>query len=168
VGRILGAELADAAAPHFVASPLGRARASMEIIRQILGLPVADYATDERLREVDVGAWTGLGDAEVPRDSAHWKARQADKWNIPCPGGESYAMVAERARDWFLSLTGETIAVSHGGFGRILRALYLDLPWQDISTLEEPHDCVFRLSGGWVEKLACPPGPVFDAKPAAP
>jgi len=36
----------------FVASPLGRARATMEQVRGALNLPLHDYAIDDRLREM--------------------------------------------------------------------------------------------------------------------
>ena len=40
----------------FVASPLGRARATMELVRGTLNLPPHDYAIDDRLREIAYGA----------------------------------------------------------------------------------------------------------------
>src|ERR1700687_4425741 len=48
----------------FVASPLGRARATMELVRGALKLPPDDYAIDDRLREIGYGHWEGstLGD----------------------------------------------------------------------------------------------------------
>src|SRR5215471_14219966 len=36
----------------FVASPLGRARATMELMRSELNMPLADYLLDDRLREL--------------------------------------------------------------------------------------------------------------------
>jgi broad specificity phosphatase PhoE len=43
----------------FVASPLGRARSTMELVRGALKLPLADYAVDDRLREIGYGLWEG-------------------------------------------------------------------------------------------------------------
>src|SRR5580704_3251071 len=43
----------------FVASPLGRARSTMELVRGALKLPVAGYALDDRLREIGYGDWEG-------------------------------------------------------------------------------------------------------------
>jgi probable phosphoglycerate mutase len=43
----------------FVASPLGRARSTMELVRGSLKLPPGDYAIDERLREIAYGDWEG-------------------------------------------------------------------------------------------------------------
>src|SRR5258708_35004355 len=39
----------------FVASPLGRARSTMELVRGSLQLPPHDYAIDDRLREIGYG-----------------------------------------------------------------------------------------------------------------
>src|ERR1700710_2401763 len=41
----------------FVASPLGRARLTMELLRTELKLPAQDYALDDRLREIGYGHW---------------------------------------------------------------------------------------------------------------
>ena len=43
----------------FVASPLGRARLTMELVRDTLKLPPDDYAVDDRLREIGYGHWEG-------------------------------------------------------------------------------------------------------------
>src|SRR5450755_2981174 len=43
----------------FVASPLGRARATMELVRGRLNLPPHQYAIDDRLREIGYGDWEG-------------------------------------------------------------------------------------------------------------
>jgi broad specificity phosphatase PhoE len=54
----------DKAALPYVSSPLGRARQTMELARGKLELPVADYALDDRLREIGYGTWEGLTLAE--------------------------------------------------------------------------------------------------------
>jgi broad specificity phosphatase PhoE len=43
----------------FVASPLGRARSTMELVRGVLKLPRDAYALDDRLREIGYGRWEG-------------------------------------------------------------------------------------------------------------
>src|ERR1700689_95889 len=43
----------------FVASPLGRARQTMELVRGILQLPLSAYALDDRLREIGYGEGEG-------------------------------------------------------------------------------------------------------------
>jgi broad specificity phosphatase PhoE len=141
--------------PRVASSPLGRAVATTAIILETFGLPLGDYETDDRLREVDYGDWTGLNKAQV-RESYRQQAeaRDADPWNIPPPNGESYSQVAERALDWLRAQDRPVIAVSHGGFGRILRGVILGLDGIAIRALPEPHDCVFRLTAETVECIA--------------
>src|ERR1700690_2770649 len=42
---------------EFVASPLVRARSTMELVRDTLGLPPDQYQVDDRLREIGYGQW---------------------------------------------------------------------------------------------------------------
>src|SRR5512140_2788576 len=68
-----------ASALPFVASPLGRARSTMELVRSALQLPHHDYAVDDRLREIGYGQWEGLTLPEMARhDAATFASRAAD------------------------------------------------------------------------------------------
>jgi probable phosphoglycerate mutase len=112
---------ADPARLAYVASPLGRARETMELMRTALGVPPASYRADERLREIGYGAWEGLTVAEMA--AAHpavFAARNADKWQVAAPGGETYAALAARLKEWAGSLTLDTVAVAHSGTARAL------------------------------------------------
>ena len=141
----------------YVASPLERARTTMEIIRTQLGLPPKDYSTDLRLREINLGAWDGLTHKEARAlDPVVFNKREADKWNVRVPGGESYADVAKRAERWLLGVKRDTFAVTHGGFTRILRGLFEGLNAKEISDLDEPQGVVFRVRGNKVK--------LFDGK----
>src|SRR4029450_1149760 len=68
-GNVLGDLLArddhDTSALPFVASPLLRARATMELVRGALRLPPDQYALDDRLREIGYGVWEGSTLAEM-------------------------------------------------------------------------------------------------------
>ena len=114
----------------FVASPLGRARHTMELVRGALRLPPADYALDDRLREIGYGEWEGSTLAQ--QQASHpeiFAIRERDTWGVPPPGGESYASVAKRMQDWYQSLEGDTVAVAHGGTARALMvALGIETP----------------------------------------
>jgi probable phosphoglycerate mutase len=108
----------------YVASPLGRTRETMERLRETIGLAPPTYRLDERLKELTFGAWEGLTWKEIrDRDPEGARAREADKWGFVPPGGESYAMLAERVRPFLDELTRESVLVSHGGVGRVLLAL---------------------------------------------
>ena len=105
----------------FVASPLGRARSTMELVRGTLKLPPGDYAIDDRLREIAYGDWEGATLAQMQAaDPDVFAARQSDKWTVAPPGGESYATVQARVSDWYSQLTADTVAVAHGVTARAL------------------------------------------------
>jgi broad specificity phosphatase PhoE len=105
----------------FVASPLGRARSTMELVRGTLQLSPDDYAVDDRLREIGYGRWEGLTLPEMElHDAATFAARNEDTWGVAAPAGESYASVTLRVRQWFDSLLIDTVAVAHGGTMRAL------------------------------------------------
>jgi probable phosphoglycerate mutase len=107
----------------YVASPLMRARKTMELVRAGLGLDVADYRTDARLAELSFGRWEGLTFADLKRNAADARAlatREHDKWGFVPPGGESYADLLVRVRQWHETVARDTIVVAHGGVARTL------------------------------------------------
>ena len=113
----------------FVSSPLSRARETMEIARAEMGLDPAGYRQDAALKELSFGAWQGLTWAEIAvRDRKGLAERQRNKWAFAPPGGESYAMLAERVSAWLASLTAEALVVSHGGVARVIMTLVAGLP----------------------------------------
>jgi broad specificity phosphatase PhoE len=121
LARLLAQEGREAALLPYVASPLGRARMTMELARGALQLPPADYSIDDRLREIGYGQWEGLTLPEMQlNDAATFALRQVDKWSIAAPSGESYASVTSRIRDWFDSIAVDTVVVAHGGTMRAL------------------------------------------------
>ena len=114
----------------YVASPLGRARSTMELVRGALRLPPGDYSIDDRLREIGYGDWEGSTLAQMQaRDPEVFARRQVDKWTVSPPGGETYASVQIRARDWYDQVLVDTVAVAHGGTARALMvALGIETP----------------------------------------
>lgn len=109
----------------FVASPLDRARQTMELLRGGLDLAPGDYGLDDRLREVAYGDWEGSTLTEARAISPEiFAARERDKWSVAPPGGESYADLTKRVRGWLATLTGDTVVVAHGG---TMRAVMVEL-----------------------------------------
>ncbi len=105
----------------FFASPLSRARETMEILRGGLDLPREGYAIEPRLAELSFGRWEGLTYAEVRAlDSAALSVRERDKWNFTTPDGESYAGLLARVRAWHAGVKGDIIVAAHGGVARAL------------------------------------------------
>jgi probable phosphoglycerate mutase len=99
------------------------------------------------------GDWEGLTKLEIKaRFPGEWRNRNADRWNLRVPGGESHAVVSARVAEWLAEQDedGRLIVVSHGMAGRALRARYAGLPGDAITSLTEDHAKVFRLAGGTI------------------
>ncbi len=134
IGRTLRARVGPEidrleAAGAFFASPLERARETMELLRAAMDLPPKRYRLDAALMELTFGDWEGLTWREVrARDAAGLTARRADKWGFVPPRGESYAMLVERVRPWLTSLAGDAFVVAHGGIARALMTLLAGVP----------------------------------------
>ncbi len=128
-------------------SPLGRAVATAEIIKQVAGLS-CDLKLNDRLREVSLGKWDGLTDEEIEDVSpgACDGATRFD-WFFRSPDGESYELAELRISDWLdevAQLPRCHVAVSHGLSGRILRGAYSGLPKHDALRLDVPQDMVLQ------------------------
>ncbi|MEH2512464.1 broad specificity phosphatase PhoE [Nitrobacteraceae bacterium AZCC 1564] len=150
---ILAGDSHDPVKMPFVSSPLGRARNTMELLRGALGVQPHGYELDDRLREIGYGHWEGstLAQMEVSHPEL-FAERQADKWGVPPPGGESYASVTIRVRDWYDSLLQDTVTVSHGGTMRALMvALDVETPVSAVDMLVE-QGVVYVFRDGQVTK----------------
>jgi probable phosphoglycerate mutase len=132
-----------------VASPLRRARETMEILRTELGLDPQGYRTDARLSEIDYGHWEGRLWTELPQtDPAGFAARQADTWGWQPIGGESYRMLSNRVACWLAGIECDTVVASHGGVSKALRGLVLQLANAEVPHLEVPQDRVLVVRAG--------------------
>jgi probable phosphoglycerate mutase len=145
----------DKTALPFVASPLGRARATMELVRGALELPLDTYALDDRLREIGYGVWEGSTLAEMQAaDPELYARRLTAKWTMAPKGGETYAEVQHRMRDWYDSVTGDTVAVAHGGTARALMvALGIETP-ESASDLPIEQGAVYVFGDGGLKKYS--------------
>ena len=97
-GEVLRGLLPAIARCRFIASPLSRARATMEIVRNAMGLAPQAYDLDDRLKEINYGAWQGVFAADLPAvDAEGLAARTKDTFHWRPRGGESYADLTARA-----------------------------------------------------------------------
>jgi broad specificity phosphatase PhoE len=149
-GGVLAQTLAgDAATFDYVASPLARARETMEIVRRELGLVPEDYRTDDRLKEIHYGHWEGLLWDDLSRiDPAGVAARAADAWQWQPDGGESLQALSSRVESWLTEISRDSVVVAHGGVSRVLRGLALSLPTAEILALPVPQDQVLVIQAG--------------------
>jgi broad specificity phosphatase PhoE len=139
----------------FVASPLGRARQTMELVRGVLQLPLSAYAIDDRLREIGYGQWEGSTLAEMQaQDPELFAQRLIEKWTVSPPGGESYVSVQTRMTDWYRGLTADTVAVAHGGTARALMvALGFETP-ETAADLTIEQGAVYVFGDGGLAKYS--------------
>jgi broad specificity phosphatase PhoE len=128
LGRRQSAELADVLAGEGLArvytSPLRRASETAEIVARRLALELESL---EALREIDVGAWSGLTRDEVaarfPEAYARWLERAPHGFE----DGETYDQLEARVLPAIRRLSerhpSETLlVVTHGGPSRIVQA----------------------------------------------
>ncbi|MBL7496494.1 histidine phosphatase family protein [Frankia sp. CNm7] len=136
-----------------VSSDLLRCRATAAT----LGLP---YRPDARLREIDLGAWSGLTSDEArrlfPEEDAAW--RRGD--DVRRGGGETYAEVGARAGALFDEVAAAgppagpdslVVFVLHGGTARALIGRLLGLPpetWWHFGPLRNCHWSLLRAEHG--------------------
>jgi len=127
-GRRQSAELAAALAGEGIArvytSPLRRAHETAEIVAARLGLEVELV---EALREIDVGAWSGLTRDEVAERFPDEFARWLDRAPHGYADGETYEALDARVIPALRALahrhpTDTVLVVTHGGPSRVAQA----------------------------------------------
>ncbi len=135
----------------FVASPLIRARETMELARAAIELPPERYRLEPALKELSFGDWERLTWREIrERDPEGLEARSLDKWSFTPPGGESYAALAIRLRPWLASLSGDAFVVSHGGVARVLMTILAGAAREiAVETPIAQGQAMVIESGGW-------------------
>ena len=143
---------------EIIASPLPRAVASAEVVREAVGLdrPVIH---DHRLQEVGCGSWEkhhfdtiGARDPRVAAAPCFLAA-----WASYCTDGESLDEALARLSGWLGWADGRRLVViSHGVAGSLLRSLYAGASRdQMLRERSVPHDRFHRLHGGTVDEMVC-------------
>ena len=148
LGRILRAHLDPKKPLTGRVSPLGRTVATARIIFDQIPFDFPQFF-DLELREISLGAWDGLS-REAIGDLPG--ATEFD-WFFFAPGGDSYDAGLARAAAWLAAQSGPVLAVSHGMFGRFIRAAYLGLTRAQTLALPVPQDIVWHLARGRIEAL---------------
>ena len=140
-----------------VASPLGRAYRTAEVVANVVGL--TDIEIDPRLIEITFGDWDGRLRAEIEAEAGPAFTRSG--WDFSAPNGEPFEAVVARTSAWLESLPPEperrVIAVSHGVTTRVLRGVYAS--FDRATTLDQPvpQDAVYRLQNGQIDRFDCEP-----------
>ena len=154
LARLIGERGLDPAHLRFVASPLTRARDTMDLIRAVLGGKLPAVTLDDRLKELSFGDWEGRTWEDLKRrEPAAVAARRRGTWTFVPPGGESYAMLLDRMSPWLAGLAEDAVVVAHGGVARVLLHSMAGVG-TDRATAEEIHQGrVLAFDGGaarWV------------------
>jgi broad specificity phosphatase PhoE len=127
----------------------------LELVRGALELPPEKYVLDDRLREIGYGVWEGSTLAEMQAaDPVLYARRLTAKWTMAPEGGETYAEVQARMRDWYDAVRGDTVAVAHGGTARALMvALGIETP-ASAADLPIEQGAVYVFGDGGLKKYS--------------
>jgi len=151
IGRRL-AQLPDAWTAEIVASPIGRARRTAELIAA--EMMRRDVAFDDRLREISLGSWDGLDHDEIAARCPGIFDNYDGGWYFRTPDGETYDEFAGRIGAGLAALADRpAIVVTHGVVTRVLRGIYAGLPRAEALRLPVPQDRFYRLANGRIEEI---------------
>jgi broad specificity phosphatase PhoE len=155
-GRLLAAFGVDT----IFASPLDRARQTVDIVRRFVELE-AEF--DERIMEWDSGDWSGHLRAEVRRRwPEEWAALEADPYHYRGPRAENYPDMIARAEPFVARLRaspGRRIAViSHGMIGRIMVGILMGFGEPEMLAFRQPNQVIYRVRLG----VSGASGPLLD------
>lgn len=132
------------------ASPLARARETLDIVAGVLGLGAC--GTDERLREADFGRWEGLTSAEVKQQfPQERRARKADRWNFRPEGSEAGLADLEADMRSFLShlkARPPHLVVTHTGNMRVMLHVLGGLAREEAAVARIAHEAVLVWDDG--------------------
>ncbi len=119
-------------------SPSARCRAPAAVLAAALGV---ESRVDERLYELDFGAWEGRSWDALARDEpVAFERWSSDWWHEAPPGGETVAQLERRVRAWWCELPGtaDQLLLAHAGPVRALRVI-AGASWEDAMARPVPH-----------------------------
>jgi len=126
----------------FFSSPQGRAFQTAGIALS----QIADHIrTDDRLREIGVGDWSGRLRDELPMPKG--KDPFMAQYEI-APNGEGFAAVKTRCRAFLADLQGPAVLVTHGITSSIIRGLLVGEKAHAVRTTHGGQGCVYHLKDG--------------------
>ena len=126
MGALLRVRLGPRPRLDLWASPAGRALQTLAVIAEHLELDWHCARTDPRLREIDIGAWSGRFYHEVAAEAGPPIDPATGLFTSRPPGGEIYDEVALRLQSWLDDTAGEPadrLVVMHGMSSRVLRGM---------------------------------------------
>lgn len=126
----------------FICSPQGRAF-------QTAGIALARLAdhvrTDDRLREIGVGDWSGRLRDELPMPEG--KDPFMAQYEV-APNGEGFVRLEARCRAFLADLSGPAVLVTHGITSRMIRSIMIGEGAHAVATVHGGQGCVYHLKDG--------------------
>lgn len=139
----------DPASLKWFASPLDRARETMERMRAAFSVPLPGVHYDQRLVEISFGALEGRLHDEVAREAAVAPGeRDAGYWHFRPENGENYDDVADRLLAFAKELTHGSIIVAHGGILRVLRHIVEGADRKEVLNWAPPQGVIAHFVNG--------------------
>jgi len=138
---------------QIITGPLKRTREFADIIAEILAIPLASIQIEQRLTELDYGAWGGLSEDEI---SERWGSESLRRWQEDADRPSdvefvpSQSQLEKEARELLRDVAvvrGVTVAVTSNGRLRELARLVSGAP----SKVKTGHLCVLEYTSqdGW-------------------
>jgi broad specificity phosphatase PhoE len=151
-----------------VLTPLGRMQAQRQawLLRDLTGLARyastagraqqtaciafggADFISDARLHEIDIGLFTGRLGNELRAEHPQIFAGGVLDWYDRVPGGEHFSGLQARARAFLRALPGPALIVTHGITLRMLRLEAMGLPLDRLAEMPVLQGAVHLVSRG--------------------
>ncbi len=154
MGQALRAALGPRPDIDIWASKSGRTLQTASIIVEHLECGFFKIRQDERLLEIDVGAWEGRSYAEIVAETGPIMCAERRLFSARPPGGEWYPDIAARVKSWLdeLDPSRPALVISHGITARVLRGSLIggEPIEKDCVPLAEdaPQGTVFKIENG--------------------
>ena len=132
----------------FFSSPLGRAKATAEIIAKYNGLESSQIIFEQDIQEFNYGIFEGETKEYCKQVyEKEFQEREANKFSYVLEGGESYIKVFERLMRWLSSVQNEkvVVVVAHEMINRALRGIYCSMTTEEMLTLRQANDVLIKL-----------------------
>lgn len=144
----------DPVSLDWYASPLGRTKETMQLVRSQFDTDLPSVTYDERLKEISFGILEGALLSEMAKDFPNeFAARNKSKWDHLPPEGENYEMLIARLSAFGAQLTKPSVVVSHGGVARALRHYLAGTARAELDNWPAPQDKVMQFCGGKFEQF---------------
>ena len=108
------------------ASPYGRALQTLAVVAEHIDADWHDTITDPRLREIEIGTWSGRTYQDIIAESGPLIEPTNGLFKRAAPEGEWYDAIAVRLSSWLDDTgdrPGDRLIIMHGISARVLRGL---------------------------------------------